>query len=226
MDKHHKEAFEKIPEEKRQRIFDAAIAEFGNKGFTGANINIIARQADISIGSMYNYFDSKEQLFLAVIDYGYDLLETILSGVDLESGDIFDKFENLLRVAQTFSRKNPELNQIYLDLASEGLRHLSARLSRTVESITAEYYRALLAEARKEGLVADDIDDHVTAFCLDNIILLLQFSYSSEYFRERMKIFAGADAVEDDEKMIKGIMRFIRGALSPLLPAPGYGAGT
>ncbi len=214
--KHYKEAFEKISPEKQKKILDAAVTEFASKGFSQANINVIAKNAGISIGSMYNYFESKENLFLAVVDYGYTELEAVLSTVDLEQGDIFDKFEMLIRMAQRFSKQHPELNQIYLDLASQGLLHLSQRLSRQVESITAFFYRSLMDEAKKQGRIAHDIDAYVASFCLDNLLLLLQFSYSSAYYQERMKIFAGDDALENDEKIVQGMMRFIRGALSPI----------
>ena len=215
-EKHYKEAFGKISSEKQKKIFEAAVAEFAGKGFSSANINVIAKNAGISIGSMYNYFESKDNLFLAVVDYGYKELEAAISSADLEKGDIFDKFELLTRLAQKFSKAHPELNQIYLDLASQGLFHLSKKLSRQVESITALFYRAIMADAKKQGKVDSGIDEYVTSFCLDNLLLLLQFSYSSEYYKERMKIFAGDDALENDEKMVRGIMRFIRGALSPL----------
>jgi AcrR family transcriptional regulator len=214
-EKHSKDAFEKISPEKQKKIMKAAVAEFAGKGFSEANINVIAKNAGISIGSMYNYFESKENLFLAVVDYGYKELEAALAAVDLGKGDFFDKFEMLIRIAQQFSKQHPELNQIYLDLASQGLFHLSRKLSRQVESITAFFYRSLMKEAKNQGLIAHDIDEYVTSFCLDNLMLLLQFSYSSEYYKERMKIFAGADALENDEKIVRGMMRFIRGALAP-----------
>jgi len=213
LEKHYKDAFDKISEDKRRRIIEAAISEFSEKGFVVANINVIAKNAGISIGSMYNYFDSKESLFLTIVDYGYAVLEGVISSIDLEKGNIYDKIELLVRAAQQFSKSHPELIQIYLDSASAGLGHLSEKLSRQVESITAEFYRALIAEAKTDGLVADDVDAHVAAFCLDNLILLMQYSYTSGYFRERMKIFAGADALENDEKIVAGIMRFIRGGL-------------
>jgi len=165
---------------------------------------------------MYNYFDSKESLFLTIVDHGYAVLESVISSVDIEQGDIFDKFEMLLRMAQKFSRKYPELNQIYLDLTSEGLSHLSKRLSKQMESITAEFYRELMAEAKADGIIATDLNEFVTAFCIDNLMVMLQFSYTSDYYKERMKIFAGEDALENDEKIIQSIMRFIRGALRPL----------
>lgn len=216
-EKHYKDAFARISADKQKKIFEAAVAEFSGKGFSAANINVIAKNAGISIGSMYNYFDSKEDLFLAVVDYGYGELEAAIASVDLENGDIFDKFEMLIRLAQKFSKDHQELNQIYLDLASQGLFHLSQKLSRQVESITALFYRALMADAKKQGKMANDIDEEVTSFCLDNLLLLLQFSYSSQYYKERMKIFAGEDALENDEKIVRGMMRFIRGALSPLM---------
>ena len=214
LEKHYKDAFEKISHDKKKRILDAAITEFAGKGFIAANINVIAKNAGISIGSMYNYIESKEMLFLTVVDHGYKVLEEVISSVDLEQGDIFEKFELLLRMAQKYSRDYPELNQIYLDLTSEGLSHLSKKLSKQMESITAQFYRALMTEAKKDGIISSDLDEFVTSLCIDNLMVMLQFSYTSDYYKERMKIFAGEDALENDEKIIKGIMRFIKGALS------------
>ena len=218
--KHYKETFEKIPKDKRENIRTVAAAEFARHGFKAANINVIAKKAGISIGSMYNYFNSKEDLFLTVIDYGYQVLESVISEIDLEKGDIFDKIERLLRAAQKYSKEYPELNQIYLDITSEGLSHLSVMLSRKMETISAQFYRAMLSESKKSGTVDPKIDEYVTSYCLDNLILLLQYSYTTDYFRERMKIFAGEDALDDDEKIIRGMMYFIRKALSPVLNKP------
>jgi AcrR family transcriptional regulator len=210
-----KETFDKISDEKRDRILDAAITEFSKRGFNAANINVIAKNAEISIGSMYNYFASKEDLYLTLIDYGYQLLESVISRIDLTEGNIFDKFEKLLRAAQEYARRYPEINQIYLDISTEGLSHLSDKLSRKMETISAIYYRSLIDQAKKEGLAADDTDTHVAAFCIDNIIMMLQFSYASQYYKERMRIFAGDISVKNDDVIIEGIMKFIRKALTP-----------
>lgn len=215
MEKHYKDAFDRISQDKQQRILDAAIAEFSAKGFIAANINIIAKNAGISIGSMYNYFQSKEHLFLTIVDHGYGMLEKVISSVDLTKGDIFDKLEMMLRLAQDYSRQYPELSQIYLDLTSGGLAHLSKTVSRQMESITADFYQAMMKDAKAAGVMAQDMDERLTAFCLDNLMVMLQFSCTSEYYKERLKIFIGEDALDDDEKIIGGMMRFIRGALAP-----------
>jgi hypothetical protein len=50
---------------------------------------------------------------------------------------------------------------------------------------------------------------------IDNILVLTQFSYTSEYFKERLKLFIGQDALVDDERIVKGVMDFIKNALMP-----------
>jgi len=213
-DTHFKPTFGKIPVEKRERILRTAAQEFAKLGFSSANINVIAKKAGISIGSMYNYFTSKEALFLTLNDLSYHLIDAILAATDLEEGTLFDKFERLLRSVQVYARLYPEFNQIYQELTSEGLSHLSRQLSGKLETVTAHYYRALLREARDEGLIASDTDEFTAAFCMDNILVMLQYAYSSEYYSQRMKIFAGEDALENDEKIIQGVMTFIRRALT------------
>jgi AcrR family transcriptional regulator len=211
----YKEMFDKISPEKKQRILNAAIAEFAEKGFNAANINHIAKNAGISIGSMYNYFSSKEDLYLTLIDYGYQLLESVISRIDLSEGSIFDKLEKLLRAAQEYSRMYPEITHIYIDISTEGLSHLSERLSRKMETISAIYYRSLIDAAKQDGLVLSDVDSKIAAFCIDNIIMMVQFSYASKYYAERLKIFTGITSLdENQEDLIAGIMQFLRRALS------------
>lgn len=213
--KTHKDTFEKISPEKRERIIKIATQEFAKNGFKGANINVIAKKAGISIGSMYNYFESKEDLLLTVVNEAYKLLEKVLGSVSLENKNFYEKIEELVIAAQKFAREYPEIHQVYLDITSEGLSHLTPRLSRTIEYITIEFYRHELEEAKMQGLVRQDIDINVASLCIDNILVLTQFSYTSEYFKERLKLFIGQDALTSDERIVKGVMDFIKNALMP-----------
>jgi len=43
--------------------------------------------------------------------------------------------------------------------------------------------------------------------------MMVQFSYASDYYRERLKIYAGDGMIEDDDQLISGIMDFIRHGL-------------
>ncbi len=212
MGTHYKEAFDKLPDEKKERILRAATSEFAGKGFPGANINVIAKKAGISIGAMYNYFGSKDDLFLTIIDRAHSILAQVIDEVEQADADIFKSIEKLLRDAQAYSKRYPELTQIYLDMTSEGLSHLSRQLSGQMETISSRFYQALIAKAAEEGRIDPGIDIRVASFCLDNLIMMIQYSYASDYFKERMQIFIGPDASRDDERIIQGMMHFIRGA--------------
>jgi len=56
----------KLTEIKRKSIIDAAIEEFREYGFLGANITRIAKRADVSSRTLYKHFRNKEALFQAI----------------------------------------------------------------------------------------------------------------------------------------------------------------
>src|SRR5579884_742100 len=58
----------KVVEDRREQILDAAMHVFAEKGYTRATNKDIAREAGITAGLIYHYFDSKEALLKAMID--------------------------------------------------------------------------------------------------------------------------------------------------------------
>lgn len=58
--------FEKLPAAQRQAILGAALDEFAVHGFRDASLNRVIDAAGISKGSMYYYFDGKEDLYAHV----------------------------------------------------------------------------------------------------------------------------------------------------------------
>jgi AcrR family transcriptional regulator len=55
-------------EERRRRILDAAATVFARRGYHQAKTREIAREAGVAEGTIYNYFPSKRDLLLAIID--------------------------------------------------------------------------------------------------------------------------------------------------------------
>lgn len=50
-----------------RKILDASAIEFGEKGFHEASVSSITQRAGVALGSFYTYFDSKEELFRALV---------------------------------------------------------------------------------------------------------------------------------------------------------------
>ena len=91
--------------DKREEVLDIASETFLAKGFDGTSINVMAREAGISKESIYRYFGSKDDLFLAVVErelevYKQGMLETIshFQGKTLKEA-LFSVAEATLQVA-------------------------------------------------------------------------------------------------------------------------------
>ena len=80
------------PKDKRETILNSASDMFGCKGFHQTNINEIAENAGIGKGTVYEYFKSKNDLFLEVIKYNTDAYVTQLrEQVDLDAHQTFEQ---------------------------------------------------------------------------------------------------------------------------------------
>ncbi|PJZ46672.1 TetR/AcrR family transcriptional regulator [Leptospira brenneri] len=211
--KHFNDSFERISEEKRNRILSIAISEFANRGFTSANTNTIAQKAGISVGSLYKYFETKEDFFLTVVDHGITQLEKTLESVISMDLDFFGKIEKIIRIIQTHSRINQDIIRLYNEMTTESNYELITRLSGELESLSAKCYIEMINLAKKDGTISSEVDSNLSAFLLDNIFMTLQFSYSTVYYKERMKIYLGQDIFDKDEDVVTGVMKVIRRAL-------------
>ena len=66
-------------DEVKQKLLDAARHEFMEQGFEGASIRSIVKTANTTIGNFYNYFQSKEAIFTALVKDIYNGFSYILS---------------------------------------------------------------------------------------------------------------------------------------------------
>ncbi|KUO74666.1 MAG: AcrR family transcriptional regulator [Clostridia bacterium BRH_c25] len=206
------ESFERITEEKRNKIFESAITEFAEHGFDSANINKIAQNAGVSIGSMYKYFNSKEDLFLTIIHFGVEATKAVLEEIMRGEGDLLTRIEKIIKAIQFQSRSNVHLTMLYNEMAIESHSDLVWKIVSDMEGVTAGLYSSLIKEAQEAGTVRKDIDAKLFAFFLDNLFILLQFSYSCEYYKERLKLFVGEDVFGKDELVAEQLLKFIKGA--------------
>lgn len=84
------ERFFKLPEEKRERILRSGFREFCRGSVAVASINRIAREAEISRGSFYTYFEDKADLFCHIMETtARSCRERMLELLKRDGGDLF-----------------------------------------------------------------------------------------------------------------------------------------
>ncbi|HJB06413.1 MAG TPA: TetR family transcriptional regulator [Candidatus Enterocloster faecavium] len=90
--------FFNLKEEKRRAILDAAFHEFSRTSYANASINQIIKEADISRGSFYTYFEDKDDLMRYLVrDFKESCKERILKVLDQCQGDPFETVCRLLK---------------------------------------------------------------------------------------------------------------------------------
>lgn len=181
----------------------------------GTNINLVAKKAGISVGSIYKYFDSKEDLFLMIIDICIQVLENTLKDIVESDDNIMNKFERIFREIQRTSRESKELICLYNEMTTIGNKNLVKKVSRDIESISAKAYTNLISNGQLSGEIRSDIDPRMAAFFLDNLFMSLQFSYSCDYYQERFRTYCGEDIEKRDDFVIDELCKLIKSAFCP-----------
>ena len=206
------ELFEKQNIDKQKRIIEAAIFEFSEKGFENANTNRIAREANISVGSLFKYFNNKTDLFLYIVKLAEAELESQIHGVLSMEKDFFDTIHMILSLIHEYSKTDKALVRLYHEMTSIGQSSLVETVVSTLEKVAGSEYKTMIKDAQDRGEIRGDVDPAVVAFILDNIFMSLQFSYAMPYYQLRKRLFVGEDI--DDKKIIQETMSILRNALS------------
>lgn len=75
-------------EQTQEIILNSAYALFLQKGYHGTSMRQIASQSNLTVGSIYNHFENKEQIFLTVLKRYHPLLEIIPKLMEIQANDI------------------------------------------------------------------------------------------------------------------------------------------
>jgi len=111
-------------EEKKANILEASIKVFAKKGVTKTKMSDIAEAADIGKGTIYEYFRSKDEIFVASFHF---FLENVDSVISQRLYRISDPMKKLLAYssawAEIFVGTNLEYAAIVLDFWAESIRN-------------------------------------------------------------------------------------------------------
>ena len=209
----HNSLFDRISDDKKEKIINAAMGEFAENGFAGTNINKIAEKAGISIGALYKYFPTKENLYFSLVNLCFYQLEAELSPVLESDENLSGKIGLILDLLFDNAARFRNMNRLYNRFTSEGNSEMARSLAVRMETITARAYGELLSAAKSEGTLDGAVDERVFAFLIDNLFIVLQFSLSTEYYEDRMKIYLGDEKAGRPEYIKKQVKLFICRAL-------------
>lgn len=166
----------------REKIIKTAWKLFYEEGFAETTINDIIREADISKGTFYYYFNSKDDLLSTlseVLDREYERLE----GEEPEGMSCFDKLIWLDYEVHTFMEKNMDYRLLsYLYSAQIVKESFSALLNRN--RYYYRYIERIMEQGQKSGELTDEmsVSEMVRYFSMGERALVTEWCMNNGSF--------------------------------------------
>ena len=146
-------------EKKQNQIVEAACNLFFEKGFHGTNIREIADESGMSMGQLYHYISSKDDILFLVAKHMQELWYDYLVEFGFEeTEDPLTRLTRALRSSIEFPAKHKKLLQfIYSESKYLDKEHLNIILKMDEKNVSG-FFRKLLEEVSKEYSIKYDLD--------------------------------------------------------------------
>lgn len=186
-------------EQTRRKILDAARSEFGSRGFADTGITEITRAAKVALGTFYTYFDSKEEVFRALVQDMSEQVRLAVAPVLAEGRGTLEAEERALAAFLTFVGKHQQVYRIIDEAEFVDPAGFRAHYENTAARIAER-----LAEGASAGVMrapSGDLDAEVRAWAVMGINVFLGLRF-------------GVWGKEDPAEVAAAANRLLRGGLT------------
>ncbi|MBP8975183.1 MAG: TetR/AcrR family transcriptional regulator [Bacteroidetes bacterium] len=185
---------EREKQQRREAILDAAQKIFFEKELLIATIDDIAEEAELSKGTLYLYFKSKEDIYLAVMMRGVKILEDEFIRIINSALPVLQKIVMMGSAYIKFFEKYPhflrmfsfaQLQHFHKQVTPEMKEHCSQENHKMWDMVAGAFQQAV-----SEGLIRSDINIvELTIVLWSNVTaLLVRIDNEYEFWKEKMQI--------------------------------------
>jgi AcrR family transcriptional regulator len=129
----------------REHLLDAAEEVFGRKGYHETTLKEVAELADFSVGSVYSFFENKDDLFRQIfVRRGEDFMPEIREVLGASDGDPVEQLHRLVDFQVSWFRRHPHFGRLYLRHSSAAAPASDAEVDRAVAD---NYHEAMRLQA-------------------------------------------------------------------------------
>lgn len=150
--------------EVKEKIIQAAIESFSQTGYDRTKMEDISKRLGLSKGTIYLYFKSKEDLFLAICEYN-------IQRSDKEDAGLFVRKENVATDAEqiydNIRRREQGNDRVMLEMVAESARN--PKLKKAMYELHAKVHEHVMQNVRtkvEEGFLKKDADAASLAIAL------------------------------------------------------------
>jgi len=158
-----------LSEFRKSELLSAARSVFARRGFHEATIDDIAREAGVAKGTVYLYFDSKQQIYLEALRFGIESLVAEMRMKATASGTCADKLRGLVAAKIEFFDAHRDFFQIFQsEFGQPGCDTSGLSLCKDLYFEQAKVIEKVLQEGVREGSVRK-LNLRKTAFAIADL---------------------------------------------------------
>ncbi|MDF2540389.1 MAG: transcriptional regulator, TetR family [Herbinix sp.] len=141
-------------EKRREEILMVGLDLFIRKGFSATKISDIAKEADMSVGLLFHYFESKEKLFEELIKIGMSGPKMMMEG---DQSDPLAYFETTAKQIFQFATSEPFVAKMFVLMSqasyNDGIPEAAKDLLQ--QDITYEHSASLMKRGQENGTIRE-----------------------------------------------------------------------
>lgn len=201
-------SFENLIEDKKQRILEACIVEFADKGYEKASTNAIIKDAKISKGILFHYFGNKKSLFLYIVEYCIQFIITEYKKYPLEkSKDIFERIIEFGMIKLQISHANPDITKLIVHAfmnTPEGIRtEIQERYKQLSLEFLPSIFKDIDSSKFRNGVNPEKALEIVMLF-----LEALQQKYNREYQGREQELLDDVDKIMKEYKEYVEVLKY------------------
>jgi len=185
---------EREKEHRREEILNAAQKTFFEKGLQSATMDEIAEAAELSKGTLYLYYSSKEDLYLAVMMRGFEVLRGMMVETISKSSSTIEAIWELARTYLDFSKKHTNYFRMFHFFQNPSLhRQVSEDMMAQCNTRTGQLWSVFVEVFRKgidEGVIRPDLNPMECAVILwsSSDAILTRMDFEHERWKEQLNV--------------------------------------
>jgi len=176
----------KTYESKREIILDAAIKVFAKKGYFGSRVSDIAEEAGISYGLVYRYFQSKDDVLIAIFQDRWDRYVKMIERINKDFFDPRDKIRSIFLYIFKSYQNNPDMMKVLI-MDAPMLDNFYEKENQNLYQRVFKEIASIVEDGQSKGIFNTGVSPILGAYILNGAVdsVIRQYVYSSDELNER-----------------------------------------
>ena len=200
--------FRRLDPERQQAVINAILEEATEKGPASLNIKEIARRAEVSVGSLYQYFPNRDGL----LDFAIELCVRFTNGMFQEYRPMLaamplkDALNAYLMGGLEWGQTEMGLVRFFGRAAYQGDPDLAERVVRPIATVMRETLQEILEQAVARGEIRSDVDIEAATRIVNSLTIAIGDSQLLPYLNTYFQV---SDEKVPPERIMAALVEFI-----------------